>query len=91
MVLRLLGQLSIGPSGVLDQSIERMSLPISPPPVSQSAARAPSSTVGSAEVGSFISLQLRPPDRPSVPRRLAMGGTKLERLRTVREPLLKQR
>jgi hypothetical protein len=59
MVLRLLAQFSIGPSGVLEQSIERTSLPISPPLVSQSAAGAPPSTAGSAEVGSFISTTRR--------------------------------
>src|SRR5262245_23053407 len=35
-VFRLCGHDSIGPSGVRDQSISRINLPISPPPVSQS-------------------------------------------------------
>src|ERR1700753_170680 len=35
VVRKLLGHDSIGPSGVLDQSIERISSPISPPPTSQ--------------------------------------------------------
>src|SRR5262249_49571446 len=34
---KLCGHDSIGPSGVRDQSISRINLPISPPPVSQSA------------------------------------------------------
>lgn len=34
-VRRLCGQLTGGPSGVFDQSIERISAPISPPPDSQ--------------------------------------------------------
>ena len=35
-VRRVGGQESRGPSGVADQSIERMSAPISPPPMSHS-------------------------------------------------------
>src|SRR5262245_55822543 len=35
-VLRLCGQRSIGPTGVVDQSNARVRRPISPPPVSQS-------------------------------------------------------
>src|SRR4051794_10699698 len=38
VVRRLCGQLSRGPSGVVDQSRERMSAPISPPPTSQLSA-----------------------------------------------------
>src|SRR5262252_829061 len=37
---KLCGHDSIGPSGVRDQSISRINLPISPPPVSQSARAA---------------------------------------------------
>jgi hypothetical protein len=37
LVHKLCGQDSIGPRGVCAQSIERMSLPISPPPISQSS------------------------------------------------------
>jgi hypothetical protein len=44
MVLRLLGQSSTGPSVVLDQSIERTSLPISPPPGGQSVPADASAT-----------------------------------------------
>src|SRR5207249_2882427 len=40
MVRRLLGQFSTGPSLVLDQSVERMSAPISPPPANRSLAGA---------------------------------------------------
>src|SRR5262245_66690547 len=36
-VFKLCGHDSTGPSGVSDQSISRINLPISPPPVSQSA------------------------------------------------------
>src|SRR5215471_10718977 len=45
VVRRLCGHLSSGPSGVFDQSMERMTLPISPPPTSHSccAALRPSS------------------------------------------------
>ena len=35
LVRRLCGQVSIGPRGERDQSRERMSAPISPPPTSQ--------------------------------------------------------
>jgi hypothetical protein len=37
-VFKLCGQDSIGPSGVFDQSISRINLPISPPPVIQPEA-----------------------------------------------------
>src|SRR2546426_11498802 len=40
VVRKLCGHDSMGPSGVLLQSIERINLPISPPPTSQSPARA---------------------------------------------------
>src|ERR1700683_188056 len=46
MVLRLRGHCVMGPSGVLDQSVERTSRPISPPLVAQCASYASSSTVG---------------------------------------------
>ena len=35
VVRRLFGQVPSGPSGVVDQSIDRISLPMSPPPTSQ--------------------------------------------------------
>src|SRR5712691_7100046 len=38
VVRKLCGHDSMGPSGVLLQSIDRISLPISPPPMSQSSA-----------------------------------------------------
>src|SRR4051794_16417409 len=38
MVFRLRGQVATGPSFVFDQSIERMSAPISPPPARQSSS-----------------------------------------------------
>jgi hypothetical protein len=37
-VFKLCGHVSIGPIGVFDQSISRINLPISPPPVSQPEA-----------------------------------------------------
>src|SRR5258705_8847194 len=48
-VQRLWGQNSIAPSGVLAQSIDRTSLPISPPPTSQSSARGGKRSGGSPD------------------------------------------
>src|ERR1700687_527396 len=44
-VRRLCGHCSTGPTGVRDHSIERMSLPISPPPAKTASARASSRIV----------------------------------------------
>src|SRR6266446_1151838 len=53
MVLRLRGQASTGPSFVLDQSVARMSAPISPPPANRPLAGAPAEA---AAPGGFTAL-----------------------------------
>src|SRR5579864_9538740 len=53
VVRRLSGQESIGPSGVWDQSFERMSLPISPPPMSQSDPGRGASAIRSLVMGVY--------------------------------------
>src|SRR6185436_8753559 len=60
-VRRLCGQLAAAPTAVLDQSIERMSAPMAPPPASGSGRRVELETVVSSKAFGVIEGQLRAP------------------------------
>src|SRR5262245_57686791 len=58
-VFKLCGHDSIGPSGVCDQSISRINLPISPPPVSQSARAATIALLPPQSIDNLLPTYLR--------------------------------